>query len=82
MKPDDGMNWLRLYRDALLERDREKSKLLIAQAQRAIGLRARELWYAGSAETAERHQLDAALHFLGVLRMIGDEQSSSRARTA
>jgi hypothetical protein len=74
VKPDDAMNWLSLYREAVLEPDRTKSKLRIAQAQRAIGLRARELWYAGSPATAERRQLDAALNFLGVLRTIGDEQ--------
>lgn len=75
MKADDEMNWLRLYKEAVLEPDRKKLKFRIAQAQRAIGLRARELWYAGSPATGERRQLDAALNFLGVLRTMGEEQS-------
>jgi hypothetical protein len=75
VKPDGATKWLVLYRQAVQEPDRKKSKIRIAEAQRAIGLRARELWYAGSTATAERRQLDAALNFLGVLRTIGDEQS-------
>lgn len=75
MNPDGSKNWLILYREAVLEPDPAKSKLRIVHAQRAIGLRARELWYAGSPETAGRRQLDAALNFLGVLRTIGDEHS-------
>jgi hypothetical protein len=75
VNPHGSKNWLILYREAVLEPDPTKSKLRIVHAQRAIGLRARELWYAGSPETAERRQLDAALNFLGVLRTIGDERS-------
>lgn len=75
MNPDGSKNWLILYREAVLEPDPKKSKLRIVRAQRAIGLRARELWYAGSVETTERRRLDAALNFLGVLRTIGGEQS-------
>jgi hypothetical protein len=70
---DGSKNWLRLYREAVLERDPTKSKVRIAQAHKAIELRARELWYAGSAETAERHRLDAALNFLAVLHAAGSE---------
>ena len=73
MNADGSKNWLRLYREAVLEPDPTKSKVRIAQAHKAIELRARELWYAGSAETAERHRLDAALNFLTVLHAVGSE---------
>ena len=75
MNPDGSKNWLTLYREAVLEPDPKKSKARIVQAQRAIDLRARELWYAKSPETAERRQLETAQNFLGLLRMIADEQS-------
>jgi hypothetical protein len=67
-------NWLALYREAVLEPDRKKVRTRVARAQAAIGLRARELWYRGAAETTERHQMDAAAHFLGILRVIGEEK--------
>ncbi|HEV2396277.1 MAG TPA: hypothetical protein VGS27_05015 [Candidatus Sulfotelmatobacter sp.] len=75
MKPDESKNWLILYRKAVLEPDPKKSQERIAQAQRAIGIRARELWYGGVSDTAERQQMDAASHFLGVLHTIGDKHS-------
>ena len=67
---DGNQNWLALYREAVLEPDRSKVKTRVARAQAAIRLRARELWYAGAIETTERHQMDAASHFLGVLYAI------------
>ncbi len=70
----EKQNWLALYREAVLEPDRKKVKTRVAQAQAAIRLRARELWYAGAIETTERHQLDAASHFLGVLYAIGTDK--------
>lgn len=75
MNPDGRKNWLSLYREAVLEPDPKKSKVLIIQAQRAIEFRARELWYAGSTETTERRRLDAALNSLAVLHTIGDEHT-------
>ena len=72
---DGDQNWLTLYREAVLEPDPQKIKIRIAQAQTAIQLRALELWYAGAAETGERHRLDAAGHFLGILRVIGEQKS-------
>jgi hypothetical protein len=76
---DGSKNWLTLYREAVLERDPKKSKVLIVRAQKAIGVRARELWYAGTQETSERHQMDAASHFLGVLREIGRQKVAEPA---
>lgn len=66
-----GSNWLDLYREAVLEPDYRKSQLRIVQAQRAIELRARELWYAGVSDTTERRRMDTALHFLEILSTIG-----------
>jgi hypothetical protein len=71
---DPIQNWLRLYREAILEPDHKKVMIRVAQAQMAIQCRARELWYAGAPETTERHQMDAAAHFLGILRLIGEEK--------
>ena len=42
---DGNQNWLALYREAVLEPDRKQVKTRVAQAQAAIRLRARELWY-------------------------------------
>lgn len=69
-----NQNWLALYREAILEPDRKKVKARIAQAQGAIRLRSREMWYAGAVETNERRQMDAASYFLGVLCAIGTDK--------
>jgi len=71
---DGNQNWLALYREAVLEPDRKQVTTRVAQAQAAIRLRARELWYAGAIETTERRQIDAASHLLGVLYAIGSEK--------
>jgi hypothetical protein len=71
---DGNQNWLALYREAVLETDRNKVKARLAQAQMAIQGRALELWYARAPETSERRQLDAASNFLGILRTIGEEK--------
>ena len=71
---DGNQNWLVLYREAVLEPDRKQVKTRVIQAQAAIRLRARELWYAGAPKQAERRQMDAAAHFLGILRLIGEEK--------
>jgi hypothetical protein len=71
---DGNQNWLALYREAVLEPDRKKVKTRVAQAQAAISLRSRELWYAGARETTERRQMDAASNFLGVLDAIGADK--------
>jgi hypothetical protein len=68
---DGNQNWLALYREAVLEPDRKRINARVAQAQAAIHLRAREMWYAGAMETTERCQMDAASYFLGILGTIG-----------
>lgn len=64
-------DWHELYRDALLESDPAQVSVRIEQAHKAIQHRALELWYAGSPATKELHDLDTALHFLDLLRIVG-----------
>jgi hypothetical protein len=71
---EGNLNWLALYKEAVLEKDRRKARTRVTQAQAAIRLRARELWYGGATDTSERRQMDAAAHFLGLLRLIGEEK--------
>ncbi len=71
---DRNRNWLALYKDAVSEKDIRKARTRITQAQAAISRRARELWYGGANDTSERHQMDAAAHFLGILRSMGEEK--------
>jgi hypothetical protein len=68
---DTGTCWPELYRQAILESDRGRLPARIEQAREAIRRRSRELWYAGSPETRERRDLDSALRFLGLLRLVG-----------
>ena len=61
-------DWQVLYREALLEPDAGKAPGLIEEAYRAAQQRALELWYTSSSETKERHEVDAAIYFLGLLK--------------
>lgn len=70
--------WPELYRKALLESDLTRLPSRIEEARRAIQHRARELWYAGSPETRERRDLEAAVRFLSLLRSVA---LSTRARS-
>ena len=71
---DTGRRWPQLYKRALRESDRARLPARIDEASEAIRRRGRELWYAGSPETRERHDLDVALRLLGLLRMVGAEK--------
>jgi len=75
--PDAGTCWSQLYRQAILESDRGMLGARIDEASEAIRCRSRELWYAGSPDTRERHDLDAALRFLGLLQMVSLEKTSN-----
>jgi hypothetical protein len=68
---ETSKNWPALYRVAVLESERGRLPARIDEASAAIRCRARELWYAGSLETREQRDLDAALHFLELLQMVG-----------
>lgn len=71
---ETGTCWPELYRQAILESDRGRLPARIDEASEAIRRRSRELWYSGSPETRKRRDLDAALRFLGLLRMVGAEK--------
>lgn len=71
--------WTELYREALLESDSGRILARIDEASDAIRCRSRELWYAGSPETRERHALDWALQCLDLLRTIGADEGKRRS---
>ncbi len=71
-------HWQDLYRLATLEADPALQAYRIREAQKAIQLRARQLWYEKSPERKEREALDLASHFLEILRTcvtLGDEDA-------
>jgi hypothetical protein len=76
---DKSGRWPRLYRRALLESDSGRLLARIDEASDAIRCRSRELWYAGSPETQERHALDSALHFLGLLRRVATDEGKHQS---
>jgi hypothetical protein len=71
---DKSGRWPELYRQALEESDSSRLLARIEEATHAIRCRSRELWYAGSPEVKERHALDSALYFLGLLRMVATDE--------
>jgi len=76
---DTGRSWPELYREVILESDRGRLPALIDEASDAIRCRSRELWYAGSPETMERHDLDSALYFLGLLRRVRADEGRDQS---
>jgi hypothetical protein len=75
---DKKEHWGELYRRALFERDRNKLPLSLEQAQQAVQLRVRELWYSPTDNQnvidKERRELDAAAYYLGLLRSLEARQ--------
>jgi hypothetical protein len=67
-------DWPALYREAVLESERGRLSVRIDEANAAIRRRAKELWYLSPQETKEQRDLDAALHFLRLLKMVGVEK--------
>ncbi|HEX6802529.1 MAG TPA: hypothetical protein VF133_02535 [Terriglobales bacterium] len=74
--------WKQLYVAALLEKDSSRVPLLIADAERAIVLRARQLFGTPENNLREGEALDDALHTLRTLRgcLATREQSVRAAR--
>lgn len=60
-------SWRDLYRLALFEADQKNAATLIAQAERALVLREREL-FAEPQRSAELDAVNAALHSLAALK--------------
>jgi hypothetical protein len=61
-------NWRELYTAALFETDKERVPARIADAEKAILVRARELFAAGSDTIEEDQALDDALYALRALQ--------------
>jgi hypothetical protein len=57
-------NWKELYRAALFEADADKQAERIAEAQKVVVTRARELFHARGDNAEEQRALDAALYGL------------------
>ena len=64
----DNRSWRELYRDAILEADRNLLPERIAAAQEALTARARELFHAEGDNIEEEHALDDAMYALKALR--------------
>jgi hypothetical protein len=61
-------NWRELYTAALFETDKERVSTRIAEAEKAILVRARELFSAGADTIDEDQALDDALYALRALQ--------------
>ena len=67
-KSPDNRYWRQLYRDALSEIDKSKLPERIAEAEKAVVLRARELFQAAGDNGEETEALDHAMYALHALR--------------
>jgi hypothetical protein len=63
-----AQNWRELYQDALCETDQQKLSFRIAEAERALILRTRELFKIFESDTEEAKALDKGLYALRALR--------------
>lgn len=63
-----AQNWRKLYRAALFETDRQELPSRIAEAERALILRARELFATSGNNSEEGQAIDDALYALRALR--------------
>ena len=68
LQPSQLSNWKTLYLAALVEGNVEKMPPLIAEAERAIVDRARELFRSGGDNIQEEEALDDALYALHALK--------------
>ncbi len=64
----DSRYWRQLYRAALFEIEEGKLQSRIAEAEKAVVLRARELFQAAGDNGEETEALDHAMHTLHALR--------------
>ena len=62
--------WQELYQDALLESDHDRLSGLLNEAENAVQLRLMDL-SDGAKATREWNDLNVALYFLGLLRIVG-----------
>ncbi len=76
----DATGWKRAYIAALFETDKRKISYLIAAAEMAVALRARELFGAEGDHSREQAALDTALLGLHSLRDVTEGNNSSVRR--
>jgi len=67
-KSPESRVWRDLYKAALFEHDERKFPGRIADAEKALVQRARELFHNGGDNIEEQHALDDAMYALHVLR--------------
>ena len=69
-------HWAKLYRRVLFEGDRNKLALMLEQAHQAVQRRVRELRSSPTQDQngKERRDLDAAAHYLNLLRSLEAQQ--------
>ncbi len=67
-KPPQSTVWRDLYKAALFELDESKFSQRIADAEKALVERARELFHNGGDNIEEEHALDDAMYALHALR--------------
>jgi len=68
--PTSERTWRDLYLAALFEADSARLPERIAEAEQALGLRDRELWYSGGDHAREKQALTGAMRALEALRNI------------
>jgi hypothetical protein len=81
MKTSNHADWRDLYRAALFEPDKSKTPIRIADAERKIAARAREISNTGDQDALERSELNLASHALVALRNWLDWNANERAAT-
>ena len=75
-------NWKELYKAALFEPNESKLPLRIAEAEKRIAARARELFTSGNHDTLERNSLNVALYALVALKSSLDRNANDSPDTA
>jgi|SRR4026209_27034 hypothetical protein len=70
LQQPSGNTWRALYLEALFEADPIKMPERTAEAEQALYLRERQLWYSDGAHTKEKLALTGAMRALEVLRTI------------
>lgn len=63
-----GENWRQLYVAAVMEADRSKLPTCIAEAEKAVVVRARELFHSAGDHIEEAQALDETMYALHALR--------------
>jgi len=76
-KSSENTNWRELYRDAILELDPSKLSVHIAEAEKALIHRGRELVQEGGDNRKEEQALGDAMYFLRALRSVEVQADST-----